>query len=143
MKGFSLIELLIVIAITAILASFAYPSYENYLIKIHRLDGQTALIDLANRMEQSYAKELTYTNATISKNPKTDVLASNLSAEGHYILSIEKATDTTYNLKATPIGAEAMYDLDCQSLTFNNVGVKGITNGPKGTPLGSIEKCWS
>jgi len=50
-QGFSLLELMITLTIMGILLGFAYPSYQLYTIRSHRLEGQTALLDLAHRME--------------------------------------------------------------------------------------------
>lgn len=141
-KGFTLIELLIVVAITSILVSFAYPAYQNYIIKARRIDGQSALLDLASRMEQYYFEHNTYQSVTLATNLTTDVLNRITSPEKEYILSITTAKSDHYALQATPTGAQGMADKQCQSFTLNSVGTKGITKGPAGLPTGSIETCW-
>ena len=141
-KGFSLIELLAVLAIISILTTIAFPGYKTYMTRAHRSDGQTALIDLANRMEHFYSENNDYQKATIGSGKTTDVLSSNLSTEGWYILSITNATDSTYALKAIPILSQATNDMLCQTLTFNSTGFKGITTGPTGAPTGTLAQCW-
>lgn len=141
-NGFSLIELLFVMIIIGILTSFAYPSYKNYIVHARRSDGQTALLDLANRMEQYYYENNTYQTATIATGNVTDVLASNLSTGGWYILSIVKAAPTNYLLQAAPLGMQAKNDTRCQTLTLDNIGTKGINQGPEGIPNGTINNCW-
>lgn len=133
-KGFSLLELLIVLAITGIIATISYPSYRNYIARAHRTDGQLALLDLACRMETYYAEHDTYQTATIGVSKATDVLTRNLSPNGWYTLSLTHLTNTTYNLQASPTNAQ---DISCQSLTLNSLGVKGIT-----ATATDVSKCW-
>lgn len=141
-KGFSLIELLIVMVIVGILASIAYPSYRDYITRARRSDGKTALLMLANRMEHYYSEHHTYQTATINTGNNTDVLSSPLSPEGWYRLSITNATATAFSLQATPIGVQATHDTLCQTLTLNSIGAQGITAGSGGTPTGTAAQCW-
>ncbi|WP_207384282.1 type IV pilin protein [Legionella yabuuchiae] len=140
--GFSLIELLVVMIVVGILVSVAYPSYREYINRAHRADGQSALLNLASRMERYYSERHTYQTATIGTGAATDVLSSATSPEGWYVLSIPTATATTFTLRATPTGTQATSDTLCQSLTLNHLGVKGITTGPAGTPTGTASQCW-
>ncbi len=133
--GFSLIELLIVLAISGILASIAYPSYRNYILRAHRIDGQSALLDLACRMETYSSLHGTWRTATIATGQPTDVLSQHQSPEGWYVLSLLNVTDTTYTLQATPKNNQ---DPLCQSLTLTNLGAKGIT----GTGIMDVSQCW-
>jgi len=122
--GYTLIELMIVLAIVGVLTLFAYPNYQNYLIHTHRNEAKIALLDLANQMEHYYSKHQTYESATVNLN---DLSKS-------YTLSIVKATKTTYLLQAKPINTDAF----CQSFTLNQKGKKNIT----GSPTGTVEQCW-
>ncbi len=135
LKGFSLIELLIVLVITGILASISYPSYLNYIVRAHRSDGQSALLDLACRMETYYAEHDTWQTATIGTGNPTDVLSHRQSPGGWYTLSLLQVTATTYTLQATP---NHMQDTPCQSLTLTSSGVKGIT----GAGVMGSSQCW-
>lgn len=141
LKGFSLIELLIVMVIAGILVSIAYPSYREYITRARRSDGQAALLDLASRMERYYSEENTYETATVGTGNPTDIIASNLSPEGWYTLVIN-ATAHSYNLQAIPRNAQATSDTRCQTLTLNNLGLKGIASGPAGAPSGTVAQCW-
>ena len=141
-KGFSLIEMMIVLVIFAILVTIAYPSYQDYVSRGRRSDGQAALLDLASRMERYYAQQNTYQTATIGTGAATDVRGSNLSPEGWYTLSISAQTASSYTLQAVPNNQQATTDKRCQTLTINNLGVKGITAGPAGTPTGTVANCW-
>jgi type IV pilus assembly protein PilE len=141
-NGFSLIELVIVLGIVALLASFSYPSYRESIIKARRIDGQTALIELATNMETFYFKNNSYSGATIGTGTETDIAASSYSAENWYRLKITNQSDNNYSLEATPIRAQAMDDKDCQTLRFNNLGVKDVRAGPAGPPRADKKQCW-
>ena len=129
-------------AIVGILAVTAYPSYRATIARAHRSDGQSALLDLANRMERFYAEHNTYQTAQMATGGDFDVLSQSTSSEKWYTLSISNATDAGYMLKATPRGAQSTLDPHCQSLTFNHLGEKNIASGPNGAPTKTAEYCW-
>jgi type IV pilus assembly protein PilE len=141
-NGFTLIELIIVLAITCILATLAYPSYQDYLTRARRSEGQTALLDLASRMEEYYAKNDTYHTATIAAKSTNDVLSRQTTQENHYNLAIIQSSTNTYTLLATPIGSQGANDKRCQTLTYNYLGEKNIAPGPTGSPTGTVDQCW-
>ena len=141
-KGFSLIELLAVLTIIGILSTIAYPNYRDYIVRVHRSDGQTALLDLANRMERYHHHHHTYQTATIGTGKQNDILPTQISNGGWYILSIEEANKSAYLLQATPTGTQASSDTLCQSLTLNHLGNTSISSGPKIKPTGSPSQCW-
>ncbi|MDP3705453.1 MAG: type IV pilin protein [Legionellaceae bacterium] len=134
-NGFSLIELMVVLMIISILACFTYPSYKSQVTRAHRIDGQTALFDLANRMERYYARKNTYEKASIGTGGPNDIVTLNTSSEGWYTLSITEATHAFFTLQATPNKTQALNDRYCQSLTLNSVGIKGSASK-------LTESCW-
>lgn len=141
--GFSLLEMVIVLLILGILLSFAYPSYQSYWIKAHRLEGQMALLELANKMEQYFAQYGTYAQASIGSHTEHDVLSAPQTAEGWYILSIHLATAEHYCLQAIPQHSQAQQDQRCQSLQLTDQGIQSVVPGPAGHPTGTWEECWS
>ncbi len=126
MLGFSLLELLIVISLLLILTRMAYPQYTAYLTRAHRLEGRAALLDLAMRMEEYYAREHTYENASIGRDRPDDLLPHPYSLQGYYQLVITQATATQFSLHAIPTKTQAQRDRRCQTLSFNSQGQKGI-----------------
>lgn len=129
-KGYTLTEILIAMAIIAILSAIAYPSYTGYINKSRRSDAQSGLLDLANRMERYFSANNTYTGATLA-----NVGAPTTTTGGFYTLSLSNLGATTYTLQATPTGTQ-VNDTTCGSLTLNNLGQKGITGS------GSVTDCW-
>lgn len=116
-NGFSLIELSVVLFIVALLASFAYPSYQQFVIKSRRIDGQTALLKLATQMEIYYSQHHSYLGATIGSGKITDVADSNQSPDHCYQLSIKEQSENTYTLEARALGKQALEDI-----TLNHLG---------------------
>lgn len=120
--GFTLIELMIVIAILGILGSLAYPSYVSHMKTANRADGIDSLLALAGRMEEYYMNNDTYDGATV---------ASTSSSDGLYTLSITTMTAFAYTITATPVST----DENCGNLTLNSLGEKG-------TSAGTVDTCW-
>lgn len=141
-KGFTLVELLVTILIICTLLAITYPMYHHYLIRSHRADGQSALLDLAARMENYFADHQTYVGATLGDSSDKDIRNSTESPQGWYTLSITYQTINAFTLQATPVGSQAENDTACQSLTVNQAGRKRIEAGPAGMPLESAEYCW-
>ncbi len=112
--GFTLIELMITIAIIGIIAMIGYPAYTNAVKKGDRADGAGALLEAAGHMEEYYMNSDTYTGAKLN---------STTSKQGKYTLSVTSASAFGYTLTATPVGSDA----ECTTLTLNQLGQKGST----------------
>lgn len=119
LKGFTLMELMITVVIVGILASIAYPAYQDYLYRTRRSDGQAALMNLSTYMEHYYTENNTYASATLSALGLT-----NTSQQGYYTVAITTATTTTYTLTATPVAPQTG-DTTCPTLTLTNTNTKG------------------
>ena len=120
-KGFTLIELMIAVAIIGILASIAYPSYLEYVAKGVRADGLAFLVEVANIEEQFYLDNRTYTNKMtdlgFAKNPF-------ITESGDYSVSITTVGTGAYTIKATAQGAQAKRDSDCSAIQITETGAK-------------------
>ena len=138
-KGFTLIELMIVVAVIAILSAIAYPSYQEYVMRSRRVEGQSLLNDAAARQERWRAQNGSYmTDDTATGIPKLKLPQVDKSENGYYTLSLSVvANDGGYTLKATRAGAQAS-DRKCGDFTLNATGKKGIAASTPGT----VEQCW-
>ena len=115
-KGFTLIELMIVVAIIAIIASIAYPSYQESVRKSRRSDAFSSLARMADLQERFYLQNRSYTN-------NMAVLGGATSPEGFYNLSVSAADANTYTLQADAIGAQVS-DANCLTITLSSAGIK-------------------
>ena len=108
-KGFTLIELMITVAIVAILAAVALPNYKNYVIRAARVQAQTELLDLASRQEKIYLNSNAYTgnvSAAYDGTATTGGLGrtSSKTLDGKYDLSVALGTGSqSFVLTATPV----------------------------------------
>jgi len=142
-RGFSLIELLIVVAIIAIIAAFAYPSYLEQIRKTRRADCSGALTGLSNAMERFFTVNSSYLGAAAggADNGAPAVFPSTCPSDGGtatYNLTIQAATGSTYTLQAAPVGAQT--DDKCGTMTLTNTGLKGVTGQNAGV---TWQDCWS
>ncbi|ESK38314.1 hypothetical protein P256_01847 [Acinetobacter nectaris CIP 110549] len=100
-KGFTLIELMIVVAIVAILAAIAYPSYTNYVVKTNRVDAQSELTRLAGRLQSYKLVNRTYANATVANVGGSVSYPAQGTANYTITLTLD-ADNRGYTLAATP-----------------------------------------
>ncbi|MDI5890440.1 type IV pilin protein [Halomonas sp. LR5S20] len=114
--GFTLIELMIVVAVIGILAAIAYPSYTRYVQEARRTDAMSALSSVAGQLERCYTVTSDYTAASCPSG--TDIPSD----EGYYLIDIS-ATASTYTLTGKPQDAQS--DDSCGNFTLNHQGVRG------------------
>ncbi|MGD2170925.1 MAG: type IV pilin protein [Gammaproteobacteria bacterium] len=127
-KGFTLIELMIVVAIVGILSTVAFGYYRNNVIASNRTEGRSALQTAAGTLEKCRSLYGSYNNANCN-------YADFTSESGLYDITSAIAA-TSFTLTATPVaGGGQADDTDCTTMTLTNTGVKG------GTGADSTE-CW-
>ena len=137
-RGFSLLELMIVVVVLGLLAAVAYPSYTDQIRKGRRNDGRSALMTTAQAMERYFTENSTYNGPALGA---TSSIGRTSSQEGYYTISFDSAptggsvcgtTDTSstsataYRICATPTGAQATDS--CGTLSISSTGVKTPTS---------------
>ena len=133
-RGFTLIELMITVAIVAILSAIALPAYTEYILRGRLVDGRNALASLRARMEQYYQDNRTYQD--VSTTIVSPCVASTV---GTFAIACPTLTATTYVIRATGSGTTASF-----VSTMDNNGNQVTTGLPTawGTvPTGGYA-CW-
>ena len=133
--GFSLIELMITIAIIGVLASIAMPSYVSYMARGKRAEAKQALLDNALFLETYYTTRGFYATAKDS-NTAPALPATQVPSTGTANYTIAAAvTNTSYTLTATAVNS--MASDGCGNLTLTNTGTQGVSGSY------SVADCWN
>lgn len=117
-RGVTLIELIIAVAVVAILAAIAFPSYQEQVRKTRRADGKAELMETAQQLERCYTRFSRYNDGNCG------VALPFNSSEGYYVVSATAITASAFTLDATPLGAQAN-DTRCGVLRLTSTGLQG------------------
>lgn len=135
-RGFTLIELMVVLLIVGILSAVAVPTYRQYVIRAQRTEAKTALLRLAANQERHYLQNNTYTDDLALLGFETGV-----SENAVYTLSVPIADSVTYQAIALPTPGGGLNDVDmsqdeaCAIFTIDAAGQRSAFPDPDGI-------CW-
>ncbi|MDP1527387.1 MAG: type IV pilin protein [Rhodocyclaceae bacterium] len=126
-SGFTLIEVMIVVAIIGILAAVALPSYKNYIMRGHRSAAQSFMMAVAQKQEQYLLDARQYAEVTSDAEFSTVGLSVPKEVSPYYTITVSYvASDPrTYSIQAAPKGSQATES--CGTLTLTNTGSKTAT----------------
>jgi type IV pilus assembly protein PilE len=141
-RGFSLVELLVVLTIVAILAAVGYPSYTEYVTRSHRQAGKNWLYAVADRQEQFFQDNKRYAASLTDLGFDANVLVLDDDSQpteaadpnSRYAIDLIDIAATTYTVRATPVGIQAERDVDCMVLTLSHQGGQDQS--------GTGDNCW-
>ncbi|KAB7623150.1 type IV pilin protein [Alkalilimnicola sp. S0819] len=135
-RGFSLIELMIAVAILGILVAIAVPSYTEHVRSSNRADARAALVELAQLMERYYTENNRYDDG--SNGTTAPALTPSLGNDG-YNISISNVTATSFTLQAAPVAGGIQDGDRCGTLTLDQTGLGNITGQGAGVTRAD---CW-
>jgi len=127
-KGFTLIELMIVVVVIGVLAAIALPSYREYAARARRADAKNALADVELAMEKWRANNIRYTSTLADLNMTVT------SEDGFYSLTISNVTSFAYQANAAPMGGTRQAGDRCGTFVVDQ-------SGPD-YGAGASQECW-
>jgi type IV pilus assembly protein PilE len=131
-KGFTLIELMIVVAIIGIIAAIAFPSYQNSVEGTRRAAAQGDLLELSQFMERQYTGNYDYRDDVGDPPDLPFTTSPRGGGETFYNIVLQAIGQDTFVLQATPVGGQA--GDDCGVLTLDETGARGSA--------GPVADCW-
>lgn len=151
-SGFTLIEIMVVVAIIGILAAVALPSYTSYIARAHRADARTQLLQVAQFMQRFYAANDSFykdrdENAVEDKIPaslKQSPADSTALYELKIPLGVAPLTNaTTFTIRMEPVSGGKMTGDECGTFTLTSTGLRGIIVSGTASTSGTLrDSCW-
>jgi type IV pilus assembly protein PilE len=132
--GLTLIELLITVAIIAILSSIGYPVYNNYVTKARRAEGKSTIMQVMQAQQRNYTANSTYVTDLTALGYAT---ATDLPSESdHYLITAGTCSGTAITSCVRLTAVPQHSDDECGSLIYDSTGAKDISG------TSTIDKCW-
>ncbi len=148
-QGFSLIELMITVAIIGIIASVAFPAYTSYIAKASRADARAQLMQASQFLQRFYAANDSYSadraNNTVMSQMPANLLQSPASGTKLYDLVMPAgASNTTaqFLIQMVPTTGASMSSDQCGTLTLTSTGVRGCVVGSTACSTTLRDTCW-
>ncbi|MXR37714.1 type IV pilin protein [Craterilacuibacter sinensis] len=142
-KGFTLIEMMITVAIIGILTAIAMPSYREYVLRSHRTEATAKISEIQLAQERFFTVNNRYADSLVDLAIANASGASARTENGYYLIQITALNASTpiasgggYSLTAAPQAAGGQSYDRCGTLSLNSLGVKGQASGI------SISECW-
>ena len=135
--GFTLIELMVTVAVVAILAAIALPSYQDFILGSRRAEGKAVLLRTQQDVERAYTDLNSYESAVASAVGASGV---RLSEHGYYQVASTSATVSTYALSSTPQGGQTRDK--CKTLTITQSDTRGVAPTSGVSPTLTSTNCW-
>lgn len=135
--GFTLIELMITVAIVGILAAIAIPAYNAYVQRANRTDATRTMLQDAQALQRCYSQYFTYQPAAPNTCPVTAGTTS--SPDGYYKLVVAIPSATQYTITATPQSSPQTSDSQCQQFVLSSSGQETAQDS-SGNPNSAT--CW-
>ena len=147
--GFTLIEVMVVVAVIGILSAIAFPGYKEYVSKARRAEVRTVLLEASQWMERHYTENMKYDSNTAG-TAVADLFPSNLKLsprEGTpaYNINVSAAAARTYTVTATRSSTGAMSTDKCGDFQITNTGVKSNVNYSSSafaSAQDAVTTCW-
>ena len=129
-RGMTLIELMIVVAVVALLGAVALPAYQNSVRKAHRAEAKAKLTEWAQQLERFYTEH----NYSYAADGAASTAPAGSSSHYALELAVSDSNPSAYTIKAVPQGAQA--EDACGSFTLDQTGKRGVTGSL------DVSQCW-
>lgn len=151
MSGFTLIELMVTVAIVAILGSIALPSYTRYIARAHRADARTQLLQVAQFMQRFYAANDSFakdrTNQDVIDQVPDNLKVSPADGTKLYDLTMPLGdapltNAMSFTIRMVPVSGRVMATDECGTFTLTSTGVRGVIVGDAVGNAALRDTCW-